>query len=398
MVLRPWQALVAELALTLESDRLAFRTVVVSTPRQSGKSWLIKAMAMFRAAHPHLFGDEPQKVVHVANRHLAARRIHSQSWGWAGRRGLDVRTAQGMERIIWPDESSWDALTLSSVYGESANLVMLDEVWDVSGEDYREGLRPTQVARTWPQMWALSTAHRRATGLMLELMAQGRRGEGRVLLADWGAPARADQLDPGVWEAASPYWDAQREEEMRLAAGSAGFAEQWLNVWPTAEVGGSWLPGWWRRRADLGRPVAAGVEAAYGAAPVLAVASVDGDRVVVSVVQCDSVADAASRAAALGVPTSVGKSLLHDPAWALTDAEGVALTGSRAIVEFRRLFDDGVLWHDGSPVLADQVAGCEAVFSPDGARVVSRNARLDGIKAAVWAVQAARSRDSWFVL
>lgn len=155
---------------------------------------------------------------------------------------MEVRTAQGMERIIWPDGSSWDALTLSNVYGASANLVLLDEVWDVSPEDYREGLRPTQVARAMPQLWALSTAHRRATELMLSLVEQGRRGEGRVLLADWGAGPDDDPLDPGVWRAVSPWWDEQRGDEMALAAGLQGFGEQWLNVWPEGSGLGGWLP------------------------------------------------------------------------------------------------------------------------------------------------------------
>jgi hypothetical protein len=147
-----------------------------------------------------------------------------------------------MERVIWPDGSSWDALTLSNVYGASANLVLLDEVWDVPPEAYREGLRPTQVARQMPQLWALSTAHRRATGLMLSLLEQGRAGEGRVLLADWGAPADSDPFDERVWRAASPWWDEQRGDEMRLVAGSPGFAEQWLNVWPDGSGLSGWLP------------------------------------------------------------------------------------------------------------------------------------------------------------
>lgn len=242
--LRPWQEQVARRAYEVDGDgKLVWRTIVVSTPRQSGKSVLLKAMALARGAHPGLFGGEPQKVIHAANQHLAARRIHSQAWSWAAGHQLVIRKAAGMERIIWPDESSWDALTLSSVYGESANVVMLDEVWDVSPEDYREGLRPTQVARTMPQLWALSTAHRRATGLMLELMEQGRRGEGRVLVVDWGAPEGADPLDPATWRAASPHWDDQRAEEMSLVAGQPGFAEQWLNVWPTPSVDVlRWLP------------------------------------------------------------------------------------------------------------------------------------------------------------
>ena len=229
-----------------------WRTVVVSTPRQMGKSWLIRAAAMVRAAHPIFFGGEPQTVVHVANRHLAARRIHSMSWGWAEGAGLEVRTAQGQERIVWPDGSCWDALTLSNVYGSSANLVLLDEVWDVRAEDYREALRPTQRARRAPQLWALSTAHRRAGPLMSELMADGRDGRGRTLLLDWGARVDDDVLEPRVWAAASPWWDEQQAEELAAEAGSQGFAEQSLNVWPEVGEALRWLPRSATDRAGMG--------------------------------------------------------------------------------------------------------------------------------------------------
>jgi len=247
--LRPWQRRVAERAFEHDAEgRLLWRTVVVSTPRQSGKSWLIKAVAMARCAHPHLFGDEPQTCVHVANRHLAARRIHSQAWGWAGKQGLAVRTAMGSERIIWPDGGSWDALTLTNVYGSTAGLIFLDEVWDIAPEDYREGIRPTQVARAKPQLWALSTSHRRASGLMGELFSQGREGVGRTLVMDWGADPYSDHADPGTWPAAAPHWDEARAEEMQMMSGSPGFLEQWLNVWPDAQDETRWLP----RRLTVG--------------------------------------------------------------------------------------------------------------------------------------------------
>lgn len=251
--LRPWQRLVFRAALEVDSDgNLVWRTVVVTVPRQSGKSWLLKGMALARISHPHLFGDEPQLAVSIASKHIAARRIHTQAWGWAGRRGLTVRSAMGGERIICEDGSSWDVQTTSNVYGASVNLLLLDEVWGISSEQYREGIRPTQTARAMPQLWAFSTAHRATTTLMPELIEQGRQGIGRTLLADWGSLPTEDPADPRTWRAASPWWDAEREDEMRLVAGTAGFQEQWLNVFPAAEeeTDGRWLP---QRATDLAK-------------------------------------------------------------------------------------------------------------------------------------------------
>jgi hypothetical protein len=369
----------------------------VSTPRQSGKSWLIKAMALARAAHPELFGAESQLVVHVANKHLAARRIHSQAWGWAGKRGLEVRTAQGMERIIWPDGSSWDALTLSNVYGASANLVLLDEVWDVSPEDYREGLRPTQVARRMPQLWALSTAHRRATGLMLSLLQQGRNGEGRVLLADWGAPVDADPLDPDVWRAASPWWDEQRGDEMQLAAGSQGFAEQWLNVWPEGSGLGGWLPD---------GLVSACARESVAPAPLVAAVEVDLDQTSWSAAVSDghqvatlparTLAEIVAWLAGWAPPILLGHSAaLSRPELAGVNAQLVAVKVHQvagAASEFADAVRVGsVMWDNPGPV-AEQL-GNVVLAQVDGLRrIVGDRSRGDVslVKAMSWALWWAR--------
>jgi hypothetical protein len=393
--LRPWQELVAERALAAVDGRLAFRTVAVSTPRQAGKSWLIQAMAIARAANPDLFGGEPQTVVHVANKHLAARRIHSLAWGWAGKAGLEVRTAQGMERIIWPDGSSWDALTLSSVYGASSSLVMLDEVWDVTPEEYREGIRPTQLARREPQLWALSTAHRRASGLMVQIMEDGRAGVGRTMLADWGAPEGADYADPAVWRAASPWWDGQRAEEMALAHRSEGFAEQLLNVWPAAAAGWIGTAAWQARAVEVPpgqRWLAAGVNTPVGdeVAPVVALAGRRGSGWLVRAVQCADMAEAA--ALVRRVPSLVvGKSLEDDPVWRGRRLETGPEQTVRTLTEFLRQVSEAGLVHDGGELLSGQVAGVRLGSSPGGgARLVAKG-RVDAVKAACWAVAAARA-------
>jgi hypothetical protein len=400
MTLRPWQERVARQAHEVDaSGGLCWRTVVVSTPRQSGKSWLIKAVALARASHPDLFGGEPQLVVHTAHRHLAARRIHSQAWGWAERAGLTVRTAQGLERVIWADGSSWDALTLNSVYGASANLVMLDEVWDVSPEDYREGLRPTQVARAMPQLWALSTAHRRATGLMVDLMSAGRADRGRVLLADWGANAGDVEDDPRMWEVVSPWWDAQRGSEMADVVGTAGFGEQWLNVWPDESDVGRWLP---RRASD-------GTEGRVGVAPSSAVCGVevtpDGRRWAVAAAWPHGQSGVRAHVWLVDSPGEVrlvvgSRRVWAHPAvvrhpmlrWSQADQVNVSI-GRAATTELRDAVLNGVLRVEGLPdsqwlaVRTTAADGGEVIYAPKSAGDVHG---LKALSWAVWAVQSSR--------
>ena len=241
--LRGWQRAVLERLWAIDGDgRLCFRTGVVSTPRQSGKSWLARAWAVGRCQFPELFGDEPQTVGHMANNLQAAVRIHEQSWGWAHGRDLTVRKAKGSERVMWPDGGQWVLSSLNAIYGASLNGVILDEIWDIEPDTIREAVLPTQAARAMPQLLAVSTANPKATRLAGQLMADGRLGLRRTFLADWGASEFDDPADPKVWEQASPHWDDQRREEMELAAGTPGFTSQWLNVWPDSGDPWRWLP------------------------------------------------------------------------------------------------------------------------------------------------------------
>jgi hypothetical protein len=60
------------------------------------------------------------------------------------------------------------------------------------------------------------------------------------------------------------------------------------------------------------------------------------------------------------------------------------------VADLGRLLDDGLILHDGGPVLAEQVLAVRTVPGVEGMRLVSQG-RLDAIKAAVWAADAVRS-------
>jgi hypothetical protein len=368
---------------------LCWRTVVVSTPRQVGKSWLLWGVAMMRASHPLLFGGEEQLVIHSARTHEAARRIHQKAWRWAaGQEGIAVYRRLGGERLVWPDGSSWDALTLNSVYGASANLVMLDEVWGISPEDYWEGIRPTQAARRMPQLWALSTAHRLATPLMPGLLRQG-KASARVMVADWGGNAD----DPAV----SPYWDEGRRLDMADAAGTAGFDEQWLNLWPDESDVGRWLPG---RATDstAGR---------VGVAPSSAVCGVevtpDGRRWAVAAAWAHGAAGVRGRVWLVDSPAEVqlvvgSRRVWAHPAvvrhpmlrWSQADQVNVSI-GRAATTELRDAVLGGHLRVEGVPdgqwraVRTMAADGGEVIYAPKS------EGDVHGLKALSWAVWAVQS-------
>src|SRR5262245_26209649 len=105
--------------------------------------------------------------------------------------------------------------------------------------------------REQPQLVLVSTAHRRATALMLGrrqvALAQLEEGDGDLLI-EWSAPAGTELDDRTAWRLASPHWSERRERlvSKRHDAMQAGeiedpdepdpvesFRAQWLNQWPT---------------------------------------------------------------------------------------------------------------------------------------------------------------------
>jgi hypothetical protein len=73
----------------LEHDRfgeLVWTYPLSSTPRRAGKSWLLRALALWRMAHGELLG-EPQTVLFTGKDLPVCKEIHSGAWVWASARG-----------------------------------------------------------------------------------------------------------------------------------------------------------------------------------------------------------------------------------------------------------------------------------------------------------------------
>jgi hypothetical protein len=214
-----------------------------------------------------------------------------------------------------------------------------------------------------------------------------------------------------VWKEASPHWSAHREKLIRgkyerAMRGEAdpeaddvdpieGFRAQMLNIWPEPNTLKA-PPGEPVVSAEeweslngylLGTPAVAAVEAwfAEGAALVLA-EQLPGGAVGVSSVTFPDVPAAVAAAQASGAGTVlVGKSL----APGLVGVEAAQGTTRQAVLDLRRFVDDGLLRHDGSEALAEQVLALRTVASSDGPRLASKG-RADAVKATAWAVERAR--------
>ena len=410
---RWWQQLAAYRALEHDAaGNLCWPEVVLTTPRQVGKGFLIRALALWRMEQADRWG-EVQTVLHGASQAKQAAAIWSPAARWAAAHPhLSVRWGSGEKQILARDGSVWLIQAANDDFGVSlsVSLALVDEAWNVEREVVTAGLAPTMSSSVSPQLWLISTAGVPRVGVPSDLVPSKRaaalRGSLRVLLLEWSARPGSADGDPAVWQSASPWWDPARAEF--VAGAWAGvhdplsldaFRRQYLNQWvverPQIEPelpGEPLLPeGAWLDLATSARPAwtAAGVEAAFGRAPVVALAGALGDgRVIVSVRECASMLEAVAVCTGLR-RVAVGKSLQGDPAWLAVGAEPRVGTSAALLAQFRTLVDDQVIAHDGGDVLTAQVLAARIGDGPGGPRVLSRG-RLDAVKAVVWAVDAAR--------
>jgi hypothetical protein len=252
--LRWWQRLAAYRILEHDADGvLVWGEYVGTISRQGGKSWLLRVLALWRLLYggPR-WGDE-QLVLHTGKDVAILREVLKPAQVWAERNGMTVsrnNLEPGLSTGPHMTGNRWIIRAKDAVYGYPATTALVDEGWAVAASVIDEGVEPTTVEQVSPQLGIWSTAHRKATGLVLERRAAALgelyTGEGRLLL-EWSTPERFDRGDPEGWRRASPHWTAQRE---RLIAKSyvkvtrgetldpeepdpiASFDAQWLNRWP----------------------------------------------------------------------------------------------------------------------------------------------------------------------
>lgn len=240
---RWWQRLALSRALEHDAEgRLLWPVVVISGPRQIGKSWLERMVCGWRIHQAARFGGEEQAVLHVAHKLVAAQEV----WRPAARRaksawGANVRWANGEQMIELGDGSRWLLQAANDGTGVAFSLSMslIDEGWRVARSVYEEAIEPTMAEASSPQTWLVSTAGTSDSDLMKTYRGAGmaQLAEPRdVLLIEYSAPPDDDLDidDPRVWRACSPHWDERREAWMarkRERAEERAFRQQALNQW-----------------------------------------------------------------------------------------------------------------------------------------------------------------------
>lgn len=210
----PWQRLVADVALEMLDDgRPAYRMVIVTVPRQQGKTILQLAVMIQRA----LGWAGPQRMLYSAQSGNDARKKLVDDWSpiltpRRARLGISrILKGMGNEAVEFRNGSLMVLLASSeeSGHGKTLDLALHDEIF--KDKDFRreQATGPGMLTRRSAQTWFSSTMGTEASVLMNAKVEQGRTAvmQGRdtgVAYFEWSADPAMDPADPATWWSCMP--------------------------------------------------------------------------------------------------------------------------------------------------------------------------------------------------
>lgn len=233
----PWQRHVADIATEHYPDgSYKYQIVLVSVPRQSGKTTLVGPVQVCR-----LMKFPKQKAFYTAQTGKDARARFNDLVTLVAESPLEelfrVRRAAGSEGLSLPNGSSLNIFAPgpSAVHGETPVLVTLDEIWkhdEIRGNELMGAIRPAQITVTERQVWMISTMGTALSGFMNKLVARGRAGEPGIAYFEWSMPDGADPYARETWRAFHPALGITITED-DLAAEALQYADnpgEWLRA------------------------------------------------------------------------------------------------------------------------------------------------------------------------
>ena len=240
----PWQETVVQTALELENGVPAYREIVLTVPRQSGKTTLLLAMVLHRA----LRWGGPQRIAYTAQTGHDARQKLLDDWVPLLERSPfaplveRVYRANGDEAIIFRNGSRVEVLrnSISSGHGRTLDLAIIDEAFSDEDDVREQALLPTMATKPSAQLLVVSTAGTDRSLYLKRKVDQGRaavRADSASGIAyfEWSAESDDDPYDPEVWARIMPaYGLTIRDEAVAHAMQSMTineFKRSYLNVW-----------------------------------------------------------------------------------------------------------------------------------------------------------------------
>jgi hypothetical protein len=243
--LMPWQQYVCDVALEVDDQgRFAYHLVVVTVPRQSGKSLTFGLVMDHRAL---IVPRGRVWFTQQSGKH-AVDWLINEHWpllaGFVPK--VQLRRAAGSEHIKWVPSGGLIRPfppTPDGLHSKVSDLVVVDEPWAfdlVRGQQLDQAIVPTMATRPNAQTWKVSTAGDASSTWWLGTVELGRAAArtGRtsgVAYFEWSCPDRLDPVDPVSWPLYHPAYGRTIGPEAMTAAldqfGPDEFARAYGNRW-----------------------------------------------------------------------------------------------------------------------------------------------------------------------
>jgi hypothetical protein len=230
----PWQAMGSRYITALApSSGWLYPEVAIEAARQNGKTSIMKPLIVGRLRAGH-------RIIHTAQNRELPREMHEEVATLLAehfpdelpeRRG--IRFGAGQETIRMKNGGFYRivAPTRSSARGEPHDLVIVDEVLEMTDMDFIAAAKPSTVARPWGQIVYFSNAGTTASMVLLWLRSRADNDQALALL-EWSADPALPADDLKGWLQANPaighnpvlLANLEREYRGHVAGGS-------LDVW-----------------------------------------------------------------------------------------------------------------------------------------------------------------------
>lgn len=204
--LMPHQRLISDVGTELRADGSGYKYkyVVVTLPRQSGKTTLLTPVQLNRLIkRPNTSAFfTAQNGVKAKARFMDTVKLIRES---PLASYFAPRLAQGSEQIATGNGSTLKLFppTEEALHGDTPHLVSLDEIWAHSalkGQQLLGAIGPAQVTLgNWAQIWMISTMGTADSGMLNEWIERGRAGEPGIAFFEWSLAPGLDAHDPVNW-------------------------------------------------------------------------------------------------------------------------------------------------------------------------------------------------------
>lgn len=247
--LMPWQRHVADIATEILPDgSYKYQTVLVTVPRQSGKTTLVGPVQLYR-----LMKHDGRKGFYTAQTGKDARARFNDLVSLVQESPIEelfrLRHAAGSESMTLPNRSSLNIFAPgpAAVHGETPLIVTLDEIWkhdEIRGNELMGAIGPAMITVKQRQLWLISTMGTAQSVFMNKLIERGRQGEPGLAYFEWSMPDGADPYDPETWAGFHPAYG--------ITIDQASMAIEASNY---VDNPGEWMRAYMNRRTEAEDPI-----------------------------------------------------------------------------------------------------------------------------------------------